>query len=65
MINVLRDIIGISEEVKNLIRNPEKITSEELDNFMGGISELLPETVMDLNHLVEDQGDDFDYRAPR
>ena len=65
MLYLVREILGSDEQGRQIIETPEKMMRCESERlrFRRCIKTLLGDLVVDLNHEVRDEGENFDYRG--
>lgn len=63
VMSALRDIIDSHPKAKAVVNSKKFADSENYKALMSALEKIVPEVINDLNHLVEDQGADFDYKA--
>ncbi len=59
---VIRDVMDKNEKTKKAVRAPEKLEGGERKEFFDLLYSLVGEMVVDFNHLIDEQPEDFDYK---
>lgn len=63
VLSVLKDIVDSEPQAKSIVNGKKLAQSSKYNALLNALSKIVPEVINDLNHLVEDQGPDFDYKA--
>jgi len=62
LLTFIRDVMFVNEKTRSVARNPQSLVAARRRKFLRALASFIPEMLVDFNHLIDEQPEDFDYK---
>ena len=62
LLSCVRDVMFLQEPTKRVAQKPNEISNKKVTNLLTSLETMIAEMIVDFNHLISEQPDDFDYK---